>query len=924
MLKASNFFPMILVVLSGAFASLNSFAHASKVPPNQVDYKISAELTPSNDQIHGQEVVQIRNNTGTTLARLYFHVYPNTFSWERDSTYMKESSGYESPDTHFLEKGKGSWLKVNSMSSVSGKVEFKIDHELMTVELSEPLQPGKEIDLNIDFTTQMAPIAERSGVWDGNYSVAQWFPKLMVYDDEGWALQHNARYHFAGEFYGDFGSYDVDLIVPSEIKVGATGHRVSEEIESGNRKKFHYHADQVHDFAWVADAKFIEDTLQVGSTTIHVLSRNEASRVMGQYAKSAIEYFSKKIGPYPYSDFTVGETIYNGPMEYPELIMVRTYPQALSRTFERDMMRLFEMGVVHETSHQWFFGSVGNNEVLNAWLDEGFATFLEQSYMHDTYGKAENIVKFPAILKINDAQLGEALWRIQVTDTKAPIQTPSYEFSTIDRYYTTVYYKTAFFFRHFQALVGKEKLDLMLHEYWIRNLYTNAVPEDWYTIVREFAGAEAEHWWRVWITTNARSDYALKDLESEKLADGKFRHRFTVSQEGSFFAPVEVEFKDEKGEKTRLLANISETQHQVLFEVETQTPLASIVVDPDHVAPDINRFNNQPGILPKVRVWPFTRSIHDDAITLAPFPYINKRPGIGFEFGAGLGVMHYLDWYGYGLIARESRNGTVTTAGHAESIEPDSKWGWVFDATNDDLTNHQTFLSKRSLGKFAGVDPQFIFEIGPERFGNIGDGLTSAGLDAALLFQSLQNGHPFRYSLIAQDSEQKNIDTSGAFNRASLDAQMIFSLGYMSRLSLRGFRGQTYGKGGRSSRFDLESDVEGGMRFAYFEAGQYKTKNLSSGTFDLSFPMPNAKTLDHLAIFYSPTWEWHLFGDFSNSVGRPKKLFCDFGIGTRIDFATGGFGHPSMDLELVPYQSAIQPTGWGLPLVLFSLTNRLY
>ena len=930
MLKASSLLVMLSTVVSGFCAPQNSWAAVAssapaKITPNQVDYKISAELTPDNDQIHGQEVVHIRNETGKSLDRLYFHVYPNAFKWERnDSTYMAESAGYESPDTHFLIPGKGAWLKIKAMDTASCKVQFKIEKELMTVELSEPLQPGKTIDLHIEFVTQMAPIAERSGVWDGNYSVAQWFPKLMVYDNNGWALEHNAGYHFAGEFYGDFGSYDVDLIVPSEMKVGATGHRTSETPETGNRKVFHYHADHVHDFAWVADKKFIEDTLQSGNTTIHVLSRHEESRVMGGYAKSALEYYGKKMGPYPYSDFTVGEVYNNGPMEYPELIMVRSYPQKFARYFERNMMRLFELAVVHETGHQWFYGSVGNNEVLNAWLDEGFITYLEQSYMHDTYGKDESIIKFTSLLKVTDAQLGEALWRIQATDTTKPIQTPAYEFSTIDRYYTTVYYKTGFFFRDFQTLVGKERLDLMLHEYWARNLYTNAVPEDWYSIVREYAGPEAEHWWRQWINTNARSDYALKDLESEKLPDGNYRHHFTVSQEGDFYVPVEVEIREKNGEKKRVWAAISESQHQVPFVVETTSPLTTVVVDPDHVAPDVDRFNNQPGVLPRFRVWPFTKTVRDDVITLGVAPYVNKRAGIGFETGIAFGAMHYLDWFGYGAVAHEWRHNTITTIGHAETIEPDSKWGWTFDVLNDDLADHQSFLLRRSLGKYVAVDPQFNMAVGPERFGDIGDGLTSGGIAASFAFQSLQNGHPFRYSLTAQDTEQKNINTAGNFNRASLDARMIFSLGYMSRLNIRGFRGQTYGKGGLSSKFDMQSDTEGGMRFDYFEAGQYKTKNLSAGTFDLSFPMPNATMIDHLAIFYGPTWEWHLFGDFSNSIGRPKRLFCDFGIGTRVDLATGGFARPSIDLELVPYQSAVQPAGWGFPLILFSFTNRLY
>ena len=190
-------------------------------------------------------------------------------------------------DLEFLEGGKDVWLKVYSIANQDNpgaQLKYKIEKELMTVELPRPLLDRGKIELNIEFINQLGPVAARSGVWDGNYSVSQWFPKLMVYDEKGWALEHNSGYHYMGEFYGDYGSYDVDLIVPASFTLGATGHLNQSETLAGNRKKLSYHADHVRDFAWTADPSFTEKLIQVGKTTIHVLTRNKPTEVIGDYA----------------------------------------------------------------------------------------------------------------------------------------------------------------------------------------------------------------------------------------------------------------------------------------------------------------------------------------------------------------------------------------------------------------------------------------------------------------------------------------------------------------------------------------------------------------------------------------------------------------------------------------------------------------
>ena len=892
--------------------------------PNEVDYKITAELIEATQQIHGQETIHVKNNTCTKLSTLYFHVYPNAFRWEMDSTYANEARKYEEVEDHYLQSGKGAWLKVGNIFQNQNKLAFEIEKELMVVHLKEPLEADQELYLELSFITQMAPIAERSGVWDGNYSIGQWFPKLMVYDHKGWALEHNAGYHFTGEFYGDFGSYNVNLIVPQGMKVGATGHRVEEKQLVNGKTQFVYSAKNVHDFAWVADRNFLESTLDAHGIKIHVLVREEESKIIGTYVKDALAYLEKRVGAYPYEDLTIASTYYNGTMEYPQIMFLRNWPQRLARWFERDATKLWETFATHETAHQWFYGMIGNNEVVDAWLDEGFTTYLEESYLRDKYGKEGNLINGINLFKMSDTDLSKIIWRLEEPDITQPIQTPAYLFLDPAHYYSSSYYKTWLFFYQFESLIGREKLDLLLKKYFDKTRFTNASPDDWYSTVKSDLGEEAEGWWRQWITKVSKSDYALEHFSSQEI-DGRFKNSFQVSQLGNHFAPVDYEAIEESGRHHRDRVPISLSQPKITLEIITDSPLKQIEIDPDHMAPDTDRFNNYLRLLPKVKVWPFTtRTLPDDSLAVFPLPYFAKRPGIGSEVGVLLGLTHYLDWVGTFSLTKDLRHHVWNIDAEVETLQPDLSWGWSIDYQRDVLQDQGQFMAKKFFGPEINHDPRSFLDLGAFYFGDLGDGKKSLGLGGSFTFSNINNGYPFRYSLKVENALARDFGDQSYFDRASVTLRNIITLDHWIKFDARGFLGKTNGKSGQSALFDFQASDEGAMRFDDKNLKQYKAKTIRAGNFELQFPMPYGSFSDALGFLHGPSWEWHIFSDFSNSTNE-KKYFFDAGIGTRFLFASGAYGKIGLNLELVPYQNVINNSGWSIPTLLLNLYGgKLY
>ena len=279
--------------------------------------------------------------------------------------------------------------------------------DICRIILNKPLNPGDSISISTPFHVKIPSASiSRLGHTDQAYFITQWFPKPAVFDENGW---NYFPYLDQGEYYSEFGKFDVYITLPENYLLAATGEMVDGEKEkewlaindsitrtikffpdsdstpksSKIFKTIHFSQDKIHDFAWFADKRWHvlkNKTISIGSgkiiTTWAFFNNSEANFWLKapEYIQDAIHYYSNWVGEYPYDDVTavdVGNAFGNG-MEYPMITAIGNYG---------DQFEL-ETTIVHEVGHNWFYGILGSNEHCHPWMDEGINNFYETRYVY--------------------------------------------------------------------------------------------------------------------------------------------------------------------------------------------------------------------------------------------------------------------------------------------------------------------------------------------------------------------------------------------------------------------------------------------------------------------------------------------------------------------------------------------------------------
>lgn len=435
----------------------------------RADYTIRARYDTDPPRLSGEEVVTWRNESGDDVPDLWFHLYWNGFANNR-STHLVESGG----ELRGIEiQDEWGWQRVTSIR-VNGvellpSLEWRPvddgnadDRTVFSVKLPERALPGEIVPITVKWEAHVPRVRRRTGYKDDFLFMAQWFPKLGVYEDgNGWNCH---QFHANTEFFSDYGVYDVTLDLPARYaaRIGASGVQVEPDVIADGRVRARFvapsPADQktpdttgklplVHDFAWTADADYVKReytfrghelaqryeaevdrvALALGRAREEVIPRDVAVTVLLQpeHASQADRHFDATCtslffyglwyGPYPYEHVTVVDPAHGagaaGGMEYPTLFTagtrLNTWPRMLSP----------EGVTVHECGHQFWYGLVGNNEFEAAWLDEGFNTFTQNSAIAFRYGDSARTTEYlgyffdgvPLVREPGGRGLGEVL-----------------------------------------------------------------------------------------------------------------------------------------------------------------------------------------------------------------------------------------------------------------------------------------------------------------------------------------------------------------------------------------------------------------------------------------------------------------------------------------------------------------------------------
>ncbi|MEM1272071.1 MAG: M1 family metallopeptidase, partial [Bacteroidota bacterium] len=433
----------------------------------RVSYDIDVTLDPEAKTVSGVERITWRNTGPQPVGELQFHMYLNAF--KPGSTFMRESGGrhrgFEAssedrwggvelsslrivdaplvPDGDLL--GTPALDPITAGTELLDEARFiqpddsnLSDETVLSVPLPEAVAPGETVTIEIDFVSTLPEIVARTG-WATSSSgepffmVAQWFPKLGVYEIPGqryvpadaetgrWSTH---QFHANSEFYADFGTYRVRMTVPADYELGATGQQVSAE-DLGEQRAETYWAADVHDFAWTTGANLLVFEDQWEDVQLRLLMQPEHEAQAQRHfdaAKIALDRFDAWYGEYPYPTLTLVDGVggSNG-MEYPTLITCGTVYML------PEWARPLELVTIHEFGHQYWYGLVASNEAEEAWLDEGINSYSEVKVMEEAYGRG-SVIDFPGF-KISDSDF-QRLSYTEQNPTRGAIYARSWDYTT--------------------------------------------------------------------------------------------------------------------------------------------------------------------------------------------------------------------------------------------------------------------------------------------------------------------------------------------------------------------------------------------------------------------------------------------------------------------------------------------------------------
>jgi aminopeptidase N len=469
----------------------------------EVKYDIDVALDDKNNALSGSETIVYKNNSPNTIDFIWFHLWPNAY--KNDSTALlkqikNDPSRQKKLESYTAGSIEGLNFKVNGKTAATEAHAKYID--VIKVKLPKPMKTGESVTISTDFKVKLPSYFSRSGFADGEFMVCQWYPKPAVYDKDGW---HEFPYLDMGEFYSDYADFKVNITVPSQYIVGATGVlQTKEELDqyktigsknAANRnakpvlyqaknpngtKKLTYHMSNVPDFAWFADKGFViqYDTAKLASGKIvdaFTYYHNKDTTLWNNsidYTKDAVKRYSNWIGEYQYPVVQVVEGPANnssGGMEYPTITLI-TSPDAKVETLDAV--------IAHEVGHNWFMSMLGSNERMHTWLDEGLNTYFQFRYEAEKY-RSNSIFGDAIPAEIRKLPADQFLNRIYgVLDNipmQAAIETPSDQFSTSEEYGMVSYIKTALWLYKIERKVGREKMDAAFKHYF--NTWKNKHPQ---------------------------------------------------------------------------------------------------------------------------------------------------------------------------------------------------------------------------------------------------------------------------------------------------------------------------------------------------------------------------------------------------------------------------------------------------------------
>ena len=608
------------------FLALNTCASfAQDYFQQQVDYKIEVTLNDEEHTLSGFETFDYKNNSTDELGFIYIHLWPNAYK-NNKTALGKQLNWMGNEELEFATEEELGAIDSLDFKVNGSTVEWMYDEEhidICKLILSQPLKPGETIAVSTPFKVKIpSGSISRLGHIGESYQITQWYPKPAVYDKNGW---NQMPYLTQGEFYSEYGTFDVSITLPKNYVVGATGdlqtaseiaflderakqtqNKYDTEVFSDKKrgddefpesdkemKTIRYTQKDVHDFAFFADKRF--EVLKgevalpgsgemVTSWAMFVGNHSHTWEDAIEYLNDAIFYYSKWNGDYPYKQVTAvdGTISAGGGMEYPNVTVIGT-----SGSKEE-----LEVVIVHEVGHNWFYGLLGSNEREHAWMDEGLNTLNEIRYMQTKYPDNQRLSDMAGgiadkihLENLNHHDMSDLTYSLVAGyGLDQPIELTSDDFRSIN-YGAIVYAKTGLVFTYLKDYLGDELFDKAMRSYYDKWHYKHPQPEDLKHILEKETNKDLSWIFEDLIQTTQQIDFKMKKVKvngSETVV--------TVKNTGQVNSPVRVDaYSLGQLRESKWIEPGESKKQSVVFN---GTSYDQFVIDANKQMPEVNRNNN--------------------------------------------------------------------------------------------------------------------------------------------------------------------------------------------------------------------------------------------------------------------------------------------------------------------------------------------
>ena len=433
-------------------------------------YHIDYTINIDSASITGHQRVHFTNREELELDEIAVRLLPNVLNGQMD-------------------------VSLVTLDQAPVEVNYALNNSLLSIPLEPELPPGKSVDLEFNFTIKLPTELESNygilAFYNNVLTMAHCYAMIAVYDDEGWNAEIPPDQ--GDPTYADASFFVVSVDAPGDLVLVASGQQVSRE-EIGDRQQVVFVAGPARDFYLAASPDYQVFSKSAAGITFNSYAPagyEDGARVALEYAIEAMENFSQRYAPYPYTEFDIVATpTYALGVEYPGIVAITDRIYDLSGSLSgTSNQALMESVVVHEAGHQWFYNMVGNDQLDEPWLDESLTQFVTWQYYKDRYGPAQ-AVGFESSLR--------SRWS-RVNNQPIPIGLPVSDYQGAS-YGAIVYGRGAFFFEALQAELGAEKFDAFMQAYTLQNTWGIATGQDIKSQGEEYCACDLSELFAQWVS----------------------------------------------------------------------------------------------------------------------------------------------------------------------------------------------------------------------------------------------------------------------------------------------------------------------------------------------------------------------------------------------------------------------------------------